>query len=197
MSHPDVDIDFADREQVLRLLEHVPAMQVMQNGTKQKHKTGVYFHPVPVNPYTSWCDVDYQTAEELGFFKVDLLNVSLYQKVKSKEHLTSLTEREPIWELLQVDDFVNLLFHLNGHGDILRKTCPSSVEQLAAVLAMIRPAKRYLVGKSWTMIMKEVWNKPENGEYYFKKSHATAYAVAIVAQMNLICEELNSSSVQD
>ncbi len=191
MSLPDVDIDFADREQVLKLLEHVPAMQAMPNGTKQKHKTGVYFHPVPVNPFTGWCDVDYQKAEELGFFKVDLLNVSLYQRVKSKEHLTRLAEQEPLWDLLLDDQFVNLLFHLNGHGDILRKTCPTSVEQLAAVLAMIRPAKRYLIGKSWTMIMKEVWTKPENGEYYFKKSHATAYAVAIVAQMNLICEEIS------
>jgi hypothetical protein len=191
MNLPDVDIDFADREQVLRLLAHVPAMQAMPNGTKQKHKTGVYFHPVPVNPFTGWCDIDYQRAEELGFFKVDLLNVSLYQRVQSKEHLTRLAEQEPLWDLLQQDDFVNLLFHLNGHGDILRKTCPTSVEQLSAVLAMIRPAKRYLIGKSWNMIMKEVWTKPENGEYYFKKSHATAYAVAIVAQMNLICEQIS------
>ena len=191
MNLPDVDIDFADREQVLRLLEHVPAMQVMQNGTKQKHKTGVYFHPVPVNPFTGWCDVDYQQAEELGFFKVDLLNVSLYQRVQSKEHLTRLAEQEPLWDLLQQDDFVNLLFHLNGHGDILRKTQPTSVEQLSAVLAMIRPAKRYLIGKPWTTIMTEVWTKPETGEYFFKKSHATAYAVAIVAQMNLICESIS------
>jgi DNA polymerase III alpha subunit len=194
MSHPDVDIDFADREQLLKLLPHVPATLVMPNKTKQKHKTGVYFHPVPVNPFTGWCGVDYKEADELGFFKVDLLNVSLYQRVKDKEHLDRLAQQEPIWELLQQDDFVNLLFHLNGHGDILRKTCPSSVEQLAAVLAMIRPAKRYLIGKSWNMIMKEVWVKPDSDEYFFKKSHATAYAVAIVAQMNLICEELRSSS---
>jgi DNA polymerase III alpha subunit len=191
MSHPDVDIDFADREQVLKLLPHVPAMQIMQNGTKQKHKTGVYFHPVPTNPFTGWCDIDYKKAEELGFFKVDLLNVSLYQKVKSKEHLTQLAQQEPLWDLLLQDDFVNLLFHLNGHGDILRKTQPTSVEQLSAVLAMIRPAKRYLIGKPWTTIMKEVWTKPENDEYFFKKSHATAYAVAIVAQMNLICEQIS------
>jgi hypothetical protein len=65
------------------------------------------------------------------------------------------------------------------------------VEQLSAVLAMIRPAKRYLIGKPWTTIMKEVWTKPENDEYFFKKSHATAYAVAIVAQMNLICEQIS------
>ena len=191
MNLPDVDIDFADREQVLKLLEHVPAMQRLPNGNRQKHKTGVYFHPVPTNPFTGWCDIDYQQAEELGFFKVDLLNVSLYQGVKSKKHLDQLAEQEPLWDLLQQDDFVNLLFHLNGHGDILRKTCPTSVEQLSAVLAMIRPAKRYLIGKPWTTIMKEVWTKPENGEYYFKKSHATAYAVAIVAQMNLICEQIS------
>jgi DNA polymerase III alpha subunit len=190
MNLPDVDIDFADREQVLKLLDHVPAMQRMPNGNRQKHKTGVYFHPVPTNPFTGWCDLDYQQAEELGFFKVDLLNVSLYQGVKSKEHLDQLANQEPLWDLLQQDDFVNLLFHLNGHGDVLKKTCPTSVEQLAAVLAMIRPAKRYLIGKSWNMIMKEVWTKPENGEYYFKKAHAVAYAVAIVAQMNLICEQL-------
>jgi DNA polymerase III alpha subunit len=192
MNLPDVDIDFADREQVLKLLDHVPAMQRMPNGNRQKHKTGVYFHPVPTNPFTGWCDLDYQQAEELGFFKVDLLNVSLYQGVKSKEHLDQLANQEPLWDLLQQDDFVNLLFHLNGHGDVLKKTCPTSVEQLAAVLAMIRPAKRYLIGKSWNMILKEVWTKPENGEYYFKKAHAVAYAVAIVAQMNLICEQLGS-----
>ncbi len=190
MNLPDVDIDFADREQVLKLLDHVPAMQRMPNGNRQKHKTGVYFHPVPTNPFTGWCDLDYQQAEELGFFKVDLLNVSLYQGVNSKEHLDQLANQEPLWDLLLQDDFSNLLFHLNGHGDVLKKTCPTSVEQLAAVLAMIRPAKRYLIGKSWNMILQEVWTKPENGEYYFKKAHAIAYAVAIVAQMNLICEQL-------
>jgi DNA polymerase III alpha subunit len=144
-----------------------------------------------VNPYTGWCNIDYQQAEEAGFFKVDLLNVSLYQRIKSKEELNRLANQEPLWDLLLDEDFVNLLFHLNGHVDTLKKTCPTSVEQLAAVLAMIRPAKRYLIGKPWTTIMKEVWTKPENGEYYFKKSHATAYAVAIVAQMNLICEEIS------
>jgi DNA polymerase III alpha subunit len=68
---------------------------------------------------------------------------------------------------------------------------PTSIEQLAAVLAMIRPAKRHLIGKDWSVVMKEVWTKPETNDYYFKKSHATAYAVAIVVQMNLICESIS------
>jgi len=193
-SLPDVDIDFADREQILKLIPGIAASQITNDGQIQKHKTGVYFHPVPVNPYTGWCDIDYQTAEDLGFFKVDLLNVGLYQKVQNKQHLDALAAKEPLWELLQQEEFVDLLFHLNGHADILKRTCPTSVEQLAAVLAMIRPAKRYLIGKPWTTIMKEVWTKPENGDYYFKKSHSFSYATLIVAHMNLICEEFNPSS---
>jgi hypothetical protein len=65
------------------------------------------------------------------------------------------------------------------------------VEQLSAVLAMIRPAKRYLIGKDWTTVMREIWTKPTGDDYYFKKSHATAYAMAIVVQMNLICEQIS------
>jgi DNA polymerase III alpha subunit len=68
---------------------------------------------------------------------------------------------------------------------------PKSVEQLAAVLAMIRPAKRYLVGQNWQRVEDEVWGKPEGDEYYFKKAHAIAYAMLVVVQMNLICEDLS------
>jgi DNA polymerase III alpha subunit len=88
------------------------------------------------------------------------------------------------------DYFVNKLFHVNGHGGILRQMVPKSIEQLAAVLAMIRPAKRYLIGKDWTTVMTEIWIKPENDDYYFKKAHAVAYAHVIVVQMNLICDGL-------
>jgi DNA polymerase III alpha subunit len=98
---------------------------------------------------------------------------------------------EPLWDLLQDDSFSDLLFHVNGHGSILKEMKPGSIEQLAAVLAVIRPAKRHLVGKDWKTVMQEVWTRPNNEEYFFKKSHATAYAVAIVVQMNLICEQIS------
>ena len=99
-------------------------------------------------------------------------------------------ETEPVWELLEQDDFTDLLFHVNGHGDILRAMKPSSIEQLAAVLAIIRPAKRYLIGKDWNTVMSEVWIKPSTNDYYFKKSHAISYAMAVVVHMNLICESI-------
>lgn len=187
---PDVDIDFADRETLLSVLPAVPARMTGVEGEPQKHKTGVYFHPVPVDPYTGWCAEDFRAAEEQGYFKVDLLNVGLYQQIEDKAHLDQLIAKEPIWELLEQEEFSSMLFHVGNHGDILRVMRPRGVEQLAAVLALIRPAKRHLVGKSWEQVMAEVWIKPADDEYYFKKSHAVAYALAIVAQMNLICEQI-------
>jgi hypothetical protein len=187
---PDIDIDFLDRDQALKLFKHTVASR-SDNGKLVKHNTGVYLHEVPVDAVTNLCAVPYDQAEERGYFKIDFLNVGIYKGVRDEDHLKQLMETEPLWDLLLQDDFANLLFHVNGHGSILRQMEPKSIEELAAVLAMIRPAKRYLIGKDWTTVMTEVWTKPENGDYYFKKSHATAYAVAIVVQMNLICEGIS------
>lgn len=186
---PDIDIDFVDRKAVLNLFRHIPASR-LDNGELVKHNTGVYLHPVPVLAQKNISSLDYQSAEDQRFFKIDFLNVSLYEGIKDEVHLLSLMSKEPLWELLQQTDFADLLFHVNGHSDILQKTKPESIEQLAAVLAMIRPAKRHLVGNDWSHILDNVWTKPDNNEYYFKKSHATAYAIAVVVQMNLICEKL-------
>jgi hypothetical protein len=185
---PDIDIDFVDREKALSLFRHTGASR-KEDGKLVKHNTGVYLHEVPVDPVTDLCAIPYDEAEEEKYFKIDFLNVSIYKGVKDEDHLNRLLTQEPLWELLKDDTFSNLLFHVNGHGGLLRETAPQSIEQLAAVLAMIRPAKRHLVGKDWQTILKNVWVKPDGNEYYFKKSHATAYAVAIVVQMNLICEQ--------
>ena len=187
---PDIDIDFVDREHALTLFKHVRASRV-DNKKLVKHNTGVYLHEVPMSAVEGICAVPYEAAEEQGYFKIDFLNVGMYKGVRDEAHLIQLMETEPLWDLLQDNDFVQNLFHVNGHGSILRQMKPESIEQLAAVLAMIRPAKRYLIGKEWTTVMTEVWNNPESEEYFFKKSHATAYAVAIVVQMNLVCEQIS------
>lgn len=190
---PDIDLDFPNRDKILDLIDHIPAV-IVDEGWK-KHNTGVYCQQIPVNPLTGTASIDYKQAEELGYFKIDFLNVSVYQDIRDEQHLDELMNKEPIWELLQQKEFVNLLFHLNGHQDILKKTCPTSVEELAAVLAMIRPAKRHLIGKTWTEIMKEIWIKPTNGEYYFKKSHSFSYAMAVIIHMNLLCEKINKGEL--
>ena len=187
---PDIDIDFIDREQALSHFKHVKARRE-EDGKVLKHNTGVYMHEVPFDPENNMCSIPYEEAEEQGLFKLDFLNVTLYKGIKNEAHLQKLMETEPLWDLLEQDDFTDLLFHVNGHGSILRQMKPTSVEQLAAVLAMIRPAKRHLIGQPWDTVLREVWTKPKGDEYFFKKSHATAYAVAVVVQMNLICEQLS------
>ena len=187
---PDIDIDFADRDIVLSKIQH----RVAKLDTGKKHNTGVYVTECPHNPVDNLSTIDYKTAEDRGYFKLDFLNVNIYNDVKDEAHLHKLMEEEPQWQLLEHDDFNNLVFHVGGHGDILRSMQPRSVEQLAAVLAMIRPAKRHLVGQPWNTVMKEVWTKPTNGDYYFKKAHAISYAIAVVVHMNLICEQLNGQA---
>ena len=188
---PDIDIDFPDREIALSALQHVTAVISGKDGSLKKHNTGVYCHSIPYNPITGFSTIDYKTADVRGYFKIDFLNVSVYNSIKDEAHLIRLMETEPLWDLLEQDEFTNLLFHINGYGDVLRAMKPMNIEQLAAVLAMIRPAKKYLIGKTWNEVMKDIWIKPENDDYYFKKSHAVAYAQVIAVQMNLICESIS------
>jgi len=184
---PDVDLDFFDRDSVLENFKHIRASR-LDKGEMKKHNTGVYLHDAPVNPFTGNCTIDHKEADERGYFKLDMLNVHIYEKVKNEEHLNTLLNKEPLWELLEHEDFVKNVFHLSEHVDVLRTLKPKNIEELAAVLAIIRPAKRHLLKEQWTTIQKEVWIKPTDGSYYFKKAHAVAYAHAIVVHMNLLCE---------
>ena len=186
---PDIDIDFADREIILNKIQH----RVAKLDTSKKHNTGVYVTECPHNPVDNLSTIDYKTAEERGYFKLDFLNVSIYKDVRDEAHLQELMNKEPLWELLEHEDFSEKVFHLNGHSSLLKLLKPNSVQQLAATLAIIRPAKRYLANESWETIMKEVWTKPTNGEYFFKKAHAVSYAMACVVHMNLLCENLQST----
>jgi hypothetical protein len=181
---PDIDIDFADRNVVLNKIKHRVAL--LDSG--KKHNTGVYVNEIPHNPFNEFATIEHKAAEARGYFKLDFLNVSIYKDVRDEKHLQELMERTPQWQLLEHKEFTDLLFHVNGHQNLLQILKPSTVEQLAATLAIIRPAKRHLANESWETIMKEVWIKPTDGTYYFKKAHAISYAVAVVVHMNLLCD---------
>ena len=194
---PDVDIDFFDRDGTLKLFKHAPA-SIIKDDKIEKHKTGVYFHAVPTHPVTGHSTLDYKKAEERGYFKIDCLNVNIYKNIKSEQELVELMIEEPDWNMLKDPKIVENLFHLNSHFNIVSKLEPKNIEQLAAVLAIIRPAKRGLMYKNWVDILKEVWLKPTDGSYFFKKSHAIAYAHAIVVQMNLLKrDKYNFSATQE
>ena len=188
MDLPDIDIDFADRNIILSRIQH----RVAKLDSGKKHNTGVYVTEIPHNPFNEIATIDHKAAEERGYFKLDFLNVSIYNNVTNEEHLNRLMDTEPLWQLLEHKEFSDQVFHLNGHSELLKQLKPQSVEQLAAALAMIRPAKRHLVNETWQTINEEVWKKPNDGAYYFKKAHAISYAMACVVHMNLLCEQISS-----
>ena len=183
----DIDIDFADRAQVLKIIEHVPAMQ-LKNQERTPHNTGVYETDMPADPLTGLSTIDYKTAEERGYIKLDFLNVGVYSYVKNEQHLDQLMNTEPSWARFNTDKgFFEQLIHVNNHWDLLKRM-PEPVDtipRLAMFLAVIRPAKRHLMGQSWAEVAKTVWDRTED-VYYFKKAHAISYAYLVVVNMNLI-----------
>ena len=186
----DIDIDFLDRSAALEVLPHIVASRAVDSKLVP-HSTGIYLQSIPHDPITNMASIDYKSASDRGYFKIDFLNVGVYAGVRDEAHLQHLMDTEPMWDLLEQEEFSSLLFHIGNYGSILREMKPVNVEQLAAILAIIRPAKRHLIGKDWNTILQEVWDKPADDTYYFKKSHATSYAMAIVVQMNLICQQVS------
>lgn len=184
----DIDIDFGDREQLLKHIQHIPA--AMRNVTPiRKHATGVYVTPIPYDSINDIANIDYTEAEKRGYFKLDLLNVHVYSQVRDELHLVELMD-EPNWNKLNDKDFVEKLIHLGNHYNSIQKMPEpiNSIPRLAMFLAIIRPAKKHLIGKKFSEIAKTVWDKTEDG-YAFKKSHSLAYAMLVVVHMNLLCEQ--------
>jgi len=184
----DVDIDFGDRERLLNLISHTRA--AMRNVKPiRHHATGVYITDVPYDPIADTCSLDYTVAEKRGYFKLDLLNVHVYENVSDEQHLQELM-RDPDWSKLHDIDFVEQLIHLNSQWyNISKMPEPiDSIPRLAMFLAIIRPGKKHLIGQKWSEIAKTVWDKGTDG-YTFKRSHAVAYAHLVCVHMNLLGEK--------
>jgi len=186
----DIDIDFADRTQILSLVSHVPA-SIQRDQELQKHNTGVYVTDVPVDPFSGRCSLDHHVAAARGYIKLDFLNVNLYQRITNSAHLEQLMATEPEWHRLYEPEFCAQLIHIGSHYDTLL-AMPEAVNSIARMmmfLAIIRPAKRHLIGKTWAEVAKTIWNQPTDGSYGFKKSHSCAYAHLVVVNMNLLTAE--------
>lgn len=185
----DIDVDVANRETALKLLKHIPA-SIRKDNQFARHNTGAYFTEIPRDPITGQSSLDYKEAEERGYIKLDILNVNLYQQIKSEQHLENLMNLDPAWDSLYDKNFCSQLIHIGAHYDTLIKMpeAVNTIPRLAMFLAVIRPAKRHLVGLPWTEVARSVWERPEDDAYYFKKSHSISYAHLIVVHMNLLTQ---------
>lgn len=151
------------------------------------HPSGVYLEDVPVDDVTGLCAFDYKYGDDAGFSKVDILTNKSYDLFKSKEDLSRAVQGEVDWKWLMDEEFVSKLPHIANHYDTLVKIQPNSVEELADTIALIRPAKIGLIEqyrKNTPAVRRRLYSRPLDGTAYFKKSHAIAYALMIVAVMN-------------
>jgi hypothetical protein len=186
----DIDIDLGDREKLLAVIKHIPASMRNVNPAR-KHPTGVYITDIPYDPVNDMSSLHYVDAEKRGYFKLDLLNVHVYEQVKNENHLIELMS-EPDWSMLNNRPTVEQLIHLGNSFDLIQRMPEpiDSIPRLAMFLAAIRPAKRHLLGKTFKEINQTVWDKDHTG-YSFKRSHAVAYAQLVVVHMNLLQGQKN------
>ena len=109
---PDIDLDFADRKTALQLVKHVPARL-----QKKKHNTGVYTHRVPVDPVNGYCTIDHKEADDNGYFKLDVLNVSIYKDVQDDNHLDKLINKIRKMHVTSFDGGSSAPASLEFYGD--------------------------------------------------------------------------------
>jgi hypothetical protein len=182
----DIDIDLADRDQLLKLIQATPARQLHQDQIR-RHNSGVYVTDIPYDPINECASIDYETAEKLGYFKIDLLNMSVYQLIKDPEHYQQMLDQEPPWSRLWTDpEWAKQLVHVGNYTDLLATMKPDSIPRMAAFISIIRPGKAHLQNKSWAEVFDTVWDGDASRGFVFKHAHAIGYAALVALHMNLI-----------
>lgn len=182
----DIDIDLADRDQLLRLIQATPAMQLHQ-GQIRNHNSGVYVTDIPWNPVNACAAIDYETAEQLGYFKIDLLNMTVYQLIQSPEHYKQALDQDPPWSRLWTDaEWSKQLVHIGNYTELLKSMRPDSIPRMAAFISIIRPGKAHLQNQPWDQVFESVWDGDSSRGFVFKQSHAISYAALVALHMNLI-----------
>jgi len=183
----DVDIDLPSTFRPEALFPWTRAA-VVKDGVMTPHPCGYYPQRIGKDDLTGLAAIPYDVAEQVGYFKVDFLHLSVYDKVTSRPELETFLDTEPNWNLLLSPSVQPKLFQLAKHGDLLDKVRPRDIETLADCMALIRPGKKALLGlylKAPLECRKALYAQDDTG-YTFKKSHSLAYSLVIVVQLHLI-----------
>lgn len=185
----DIDIDTPTSFNPASLFKEAVAASLVKDEEIVKHPCGFYFQDIPIDSETNLAAIPYKQAEKLGYFKIDFLHLSLLDYIKDKQQLRTLINKEPNWDLLCDENVVSKLFQLHRNYDIVLKVKPQSVNELADVIALIRPNKRHLLTsylQNKTETSPLLYRQKNDDKSSFKRSHAIAYALTIVLQLHLI-----------
>ena len=189
----DIDIDCANRDQILNLIDCTSA-SMLHGGKIKKHNSGIYATNIPYDPVNDCSSILYEEAERRGYFKIDLLNVQVYKMIRDNEHYEKLFNQEPKWDMLWHDKKVTeQIVHVGNYYDLLKAMQPDSIIKMAAIISIIRPGKAHLQRKPWDEVLSNVWDSNSTEGYVFRKSHAISYAMLVKIHLNLITEKSNNS----
>ena len=185
----DIDIDFADRQQALSLIRHVPA-RLSADINSRPHNTGVYVTDIPYDAVNQCAALDYVTAEQRGYFKIDFLNMSVYQLVRDPAHYQRMLDQPPPWPRLWQDPtWAQQLVHIGNYTELLAAMQPDSIPRMAAFISVIRPGKAHLQRQPWDQVFESVWDGDSSRGYVFRHSHAISYAALVALHMNLLADQ--------
>jgi hypothetical protein len=182
----DIDIDLANRDQLLQLIQVTSARQTHQ-GQIRKHNSGVYPTAIPYDALHQCASIDYEEAERRGYFKIDLLHMSVYNLITDPKHYQTMLDRSPPWQRLWQDSpWAQELVHIGNYTELLKTMRPDSIPRMAAFISIIRPGKAHLQNRSWDEVFASVWDGDDSRGFVFKKSHAISYASLVALHMNLL-----------
>jgi hypothetical protein len=207
---PDVDLDVANYDEAVAALSGFVHASEEHNGRLTKHKNGIYFQNIPTDAVTGYAAYPYKIAEDLNYYKVDILHVRVYEMVENEKELETLLGAPIDWSwftderFFENDDPRYKLTHLAKHYYLCEQYPPQSIDDVAVLLAVIRPRKTYLIGRPWEEIKEFIWQKipkenPNNDpkKYFFKKSHGVAYALLATLHAKLIARHLEGYEHED
>jgi hypothetical protein len=193
----DIDIDLPDRADLLKLISHTAARQTVQ-GQVRRHNSGVYVTAIPQDPVNDCAAIDYEAAEQRGYFKIDFLNMNVYKLVRDPDHYELMLAQEPAWSRLWTDSvWASQLVHVGNYVDLLQTMQPDTIPRMAAFISIIRPGKAHLQNKPWEQVFASVWDGNDSKGFVFKKAHALGYAMLVKLHMNLLQDlAVNQPGVQ-
>ena len=183
----DIDIDIKPDTDVQKLFPTAIRSSMIEKDKIKPHNVGWHFQKVPVDKVTGLCAIPYDFSEDFNYFKIDMLHLKLLEYFENKDQMRKLLRIQPDWKLLKREDVVSKLFHLSKHHETVSEIAPTSIEELADVLALIRPNKRSLIPKykkDKKATRVELYMKKDPSD--LRKSHVIPYAMLIVLHLHLI-----------
>jgi hypothetical protein len=144
---PDIDIDFADRTAAMAALFTVPAM-IDRDGKKHRPPLGRLLPKRARRSVHAAVRTRLQRSGREGLLQNRFSQpIGLPAGSEMRSTLSSFSTANPCGNCSMSPAMVEQLPHVHKHYDTVQSIAPKSIEDLAVVLALVRPGKKHLIGQ--------------------------------------------------